>query len=255
MPVIYGLNTVAEALDARQVARLLHVRGGGSRVDAVVARAKELRIPIDTLDRRALDKVTRGGVHQGVAAEVQAVPAYTIQELVTIEGPPLLVVLDSVEDPQNVGAILRSADGAGAHGVIRQARHAARLDGAVAKASAGAVHHVRIATVVNIARAIEELKALGVWTVGLAGEAAEPYDAVDYTLPTALIVGAEGSGLRRLVRERCDRVVGIPMAGAVGSLNVSVSAGVALFEAARQRRKAGFPVGEGARGADAGHVD
>lgn len=240
MTVIYGLNTVTEALDARQVARLMHLRGGGTRVDALVSRARELRIPIDTLDRRALDKITRGGVHQGVAADVQAVPAYTIQELVTIESPPLLVVLDSVEDPQNVGAILRSVDGAGAHGVIRQARHSARLDGAVAKASAGAVHHVRIATVVNIARAIEELKTLGIWTIGLDGDATESYDTVDFTLPTALVVGAEGSGLRRLVRERCDRVVAIPMAGAVGSLNVSVSAGVTLFEAARQRRLAGI---------------
>ena len=126
---------------------------------------------------------------------------------------------------------------AGAHGVVRQARHAAPLDGVVAKASAGAVAHVRIATDVNIARAIEELKALGVWTVGLAGDAPEPYDAVDLTLPTALVLGAEGTGLRRLVRERCDRLVSIPMHGAVASLNVSVAAGVVLFEAARQKGK------------------
>jgi 23S rRNA (guanosine2251-2'-O)-methyltransferase len=124
-------------------------------------------------------------------------------------------------------------------GVVRQARHAARLDGAAAKASAGAVDHVRIATVVNIARALEELKALGVWTIGLDDEGAERYDEVDFTLPTAVVVGAEGAGLRRLVRERCDRVVRIPMAGALSSLNVSVAAGIVLFEAARQRRLAG----------------
>jgi 23S rRNA (guanosine2251-2'-O)-methyltransferase len=235
--LIYGVHAVAEALKARRVSRLIHERGAGPRVDAIVARAHELRIPIDTVDRRALDKTTRGGVHQGVAAELEPVAAYTIEELVqAAEGPPLLVVLDGIEDPHNVGAIIRSADGAGAHGVIRQARHAARLEGAAVKASAGAVSHVRIATVVNIARALEELKTLGVWTIGLDGGAAETYDQVDYRLPTAFVFGAEGTGLRRLVRETCDRVVQIPMAGAVESLNVSVSAGVALFEAARQRR-------------------
>jgi 23S rRNA (guanosine2251-2'-O)-methyltransferase len=126
--------------------------------------------------------------------------------------------------------------------VTRRARPAAPLDGATAKASAGAVNHVRIATVVNIARAIEDLKTLNVWTVGLDASGGEAYDAVDYTLPTAFVVGAEGTGLRRLVRESCDRIVSIPMAGEVSSLNVSVTAGVALFEAARQRR-AVAPVG------------
>ena len=120
--------------------------------------------------------------------------------------------------------------------MVRQARHAAALDGAVAKASAGAVAHVRVATVVNIARAVEELKASGVWTVGLAGDAADSYDSVDFTLPTAVVLGAEGAGLRRLVRERCDRVVSIPMRGAVQSVNVSVAGGIVLFEAVRQRR-------------------
>jgi 23S rRNA (guanosine2251-2'-O)-methyltransferase len=237
MSLIYGINPVSEALHARRVTRLIHERGAGPRVDALVARAHELRLPIETLDRRALEKLTHGGVHQGVAAEVQIMPAYTPDELVAeAAGPALLVVLDSVEDPQNVGAILRSADGAGADGVIRQARRAAPLDGATAKASAGAVAHVKIATVVNIARTLEELKAMNVWSIGLDDSGAEPYDAVDYTQPTALVFGAEGTGLRRLVRETCDRVVAIPMAGAVSSLNVSVAAGVVLFEAARQRR-------------------
>ena len=136
----------------------------------------------------------------------------------------------------NVGAILRSVDATGAHGVVRQARHAAALDGIVAKASAGAVTTVRIATVVNIARALDELKEAGVWTVGLAGDSAERYDEIDLTVPTAIVLGAEGSGLRRLVRERCDRLAAIPMQGQVESLNVSVAAGVMLFEAVRQRR-------------------
>jgi 23S rRNA (guanosine2251-2'-O)-methyltransferase len=238
MPLIFGVNAVSEALKARRVSRVVHVRGGGPRIDALVARAHELRIVVDTVDRLALDKMSRGSVHQGIAADLEALPAFTIEELVREpEGvTPLLVVLDGIEDPQNVGAILRSADAAGATGVVRQARHAAPLDGATARASAGAVSHVRIATVVNIARAIEELKELGVWSVGLDAGGPDLYDEVDYTLPTAFVLGAEGSGLRRLVRERCDRLVAIPMAGEVSSLNVSVSTGIALFEAVRQRR-------------------
>ena len=237
MPVIFGINAVSEALKARRVSRVIHVRGGGPRVDVIVARAHELRIAVDTVDRLALDKLARGSVHQGVAADLEALPTYTIEELVQeASGPALLVVLDGVEDPQNVGAILRSADAAGVNGVIRQARHAAPLHGATAKASAGAVSHVKIATVVNIARAIEDLKELGVWSVGLDAGAEEAHYEVDYTLPTAFVVGAEGEGLRRLVRERCDRLVSIPMLGQVSSLNVSVSTGIALFEAVRQRR-------------------
>jgi len=237
MPLVYGIQAVGEALKARRVSRLIHVRGAGPRVDALVGRAKELRLPVETVDRKAIERLVRGGVHQGVAADLQALAVYTVEELVSqADGPPLLEVLDGMEDPQNVGAVVRSADGAGCHGVVRQARHAAPLDGAAAKASAGAVHHVRIATVVNISRALEDLKTLGVWTVGLDAEAADPYDALDYTLPTALVVGAEGQGLRRLVRETCDRLVRIPMGGAVESLNASVACGVVLFEAARQRR-------------------
>ena len=148
-------------------------------------------------------------------------------------------MLDGIEDPHNVGAILRTVDAAGADGVVRQSRHAAPLDGAAAKASAGAVAHVRIAEVVNIARALEELKEAGVWTVGLAGDAPKRYDEIDFTLPTAIVVGAEGTGLRRLVRERCDWLVSIPMRGHVQSLNVSVAAGIVLFEAVRQRRQKG----------------
>ena len=239
MPLVYSIHAVSEALKARRVAKLFHVRGAGARVDDLVARARELRLPVETLDRRALERLARGGVHQGVAAELEPLPVFTIEELVErASGPALLVVLDAVEDPQNVGAIIRSADAAGAHGVVRQARHAARLEGAAVRASAGAISHMPIATVVNIARALEELRALGVWTVGLDAAGAEAYDDVDYTLPTAVVVGAEGSGLRRLVRETCDRIASIPMAGAVSSLNASVSAGVALFEAARQRRRA-----------------
>src|SRR5204862_7128207 len=138
--------------------------------------------------------------------------------------------------PDDRGAIPGTVGAAGAGGGVRQSRHAAPLGGAAAKASAGASAHVRVAEVVDIARALEELKDAGVWTVGLASDAVRTYDQIDYTLPTAVVVGAEGVGLRRLVRERCDWLVSIPMLGAVGSLNVSVATGVALYEAVRQRR-------------------
>ena len=236
--LIWGINPVVEALHAKRVKRIRVGTRADARVEEALALAREQRVPIEKVDPQALDRAARGGVHQGIVAELEALRDYSIDELVASASPqpPLLVVLDGVEDPHNLGAILRSVDAAGAHGVVRQARHAAAIEGIAAKASAGAVSYVKIATVVNIARALEELKESGVWTVGLAGEATEAYDLVDYTLPTALVVGGEGEGLRRLTRERCDRLVHIPMLGSVSSLNVSVATGVALFEAARQRR-------------------
>ena len=236
--IVYGLNPVIEALRAGRVRRLKVGARGDKRTDEAVALAKSAGVQIERVDAQVLERLSRGGVHQGIAAEVEAPRDYSVQELVDAAAPhaPLLVVLDGVEDPHNVGAIVRSVDAAGGHGIIRQERHAASLDGIAAKASAGAIAVVKVATVVNIARALEELKDAGVWTVGFAGEGSEDYDVVDFTVPTAIVVGGEGDGLRRLTRDRCDRLVRIPMAGAVDSLNVSVAAGVALFEAARQRR-------------------
>jgi 23S rRNA (guanosine2251-2'-O)-methyltransferase len=236
--IVYGINPVLEALRSGRVRRVRVGPRGDRRIEEALALARAKGIGIERVDVAAIEQAARGGVHQGIVADLDAPRDYTLQELVEAAAPaaPLLVVLDGIEDPHNVGAILRTADAAGAHGIVRQARHAAPLDGIAAKASAGAVAHVRIATEVNVARALEALKALNVWTVGLAGDAAEAYDAPDLTLPTALVFGAEGTGLRRLVRERCDRLVSIPMYGAVESLNVSVAAGVVLFEAARQRK-------------------
>jgi 23S rRNA (guanosine2251-2'-O)-methyltransferase len=236
--IIYGVNPVLEALRAGRVRRVRIGPRGDRRGDQVIEQARRSGVPVERVDATALDRLARGGVHQGVVAELVPLRDYSVQELVEAAAPeaPLLVVLDGVEDPHNVGAITRSVDAAGAHGIVRQQRHSAALDGAAAKASAGAVAFVRFATVVNLARALEELAEAQVWTIGLAGEATESYDAVDYTLPTAIVLGGEGDGLRRLTRERCDRLVRIPMAGSVESLNVSVAAGVVLFEAARQRR-------------------
>jgi 23S rRNA (guanosine2251-2'-O)-methyltransferase len=234
---IYGINPVMEALRAKRVTAIRVAPRGDERLAAILQLASQHGIPVRRANAHELDRFSKGGAHQGVVADVQEPTGYSVEDLVAgAAGAPLIVVLDSIEDPHNVGAILRTADAAGCHGVVRQSRHAARLDGAAAKASAGAVSHVKVAEVVNIARALEALKDAGVWTVGLAGDAPTRYDEIDLTLPTALVVGAEGAGLRRLVRERCDRLAAIPMQGHVQSLNVSVAAGVALFEAVRQRR-------------------
>jgi 23S rRNA (guanosine2251-2'-O)-methyltransferase len=245
--IIYGINPVAEALRAGRVRGIRVAQRSDKRIDEMLALARAKGIPVERVDAALLDRHARGGVHQGVVAELEPPRDYSVEELVAAAAPeaPLLVVLDGVEDPHNIGAVLRSVDASGAHGVVRQARHAAPLDGVAMKASAGAAATVRVATVVNIARAVEELKEAGVWTVGLAGDAAERYDAIDLTLPTAIVLGAEGSGLRRLVRERCDRLVSIPMSGTVSSLNVSVAAGVTLFEAIRQRQVKGREPGFG----------
>jgi len=235
--IIYGINPVLEALRAGRVRELRVGDRSDARMQDVLALARERgvrvrRVPPDTLDRDS-----QRGVHQGVVAVVDEAPEYSVEELVRgARGVPLIVVLDGVEDPHNLGAILRAADGAGVDGIVVQSRRAAFLGGAAAKASAGALAHARIAIVVNIARAMDELKAAGVWIVGLAGGGETPYDQIDLTEPTALVFGAEGAGLRRLVREKCDFLAAIPMHGHVDSLNVSVAAGITLFEAARQRR-------------------
>jgi 23S rRNA (guanosine2251-2'-O)-methyltransferase len=234
---IYGINPVIEALRARRVTAIRASPRADERLTAVLRLAAEQGVPIDRVNVRELDRATRGGSHQGVVADVADAAHLSVEDLVVrAKGAPLIVVLDGIEDPHNLGAILRTVDAAGADGVVRQSRHAARLDGAAAKASAGAVAHVPIAEVVNIARALETLKDVGVWTVGLVGDAPTRYDQIDLTLPTAVVVGAEGAGLRRLVRERCDWLVSIPMRGHVQSMNVSVAAGIALFEAVRQRQ-------------------
>jgi 23S rRNA (guanosine2251-2'-O)-methyltransferase len=238
--IIYGINPVAEALKAGRVLVLsVADRASGRALDLAASAARD-GIAVRRVPAQALDRAARGGVHQGVVAEIQPREQFDIVDLV--EGAseaPLIMVLDGIEDPHNVGAILRSVEAAGADGLIRQSRHAAPLDGAAAKASAGAVERVKIAEVVNIARALEELKERGVWAVGLDGSASKRLDQIDLTVPTAIVMGAEGSGMRRLVKERCDWLAAIPMRGQVASLNVSVAAGIALFEAVRQRTSTG----------------
>ena len=240
--LIYGINPVLEALKARRVTSLRIAARADDRIREIERVAASQGVAVRRVDADELDRAAGGSRHrhQGVIAEAAEAAIRDVEDLITAAaGVPLIVVLDGIEDPHNVGAILRTVDAAGADGDVRQSRHAAPLGGATAKASAGAVAHVKVADVVNIARALEALKEAGVWTVGLAGDAAKRYDQIDYRVPTALVVGAEGTGLRRLVRERCDWLVSIPMSGHVQSLNVSVATGIVLFEAVRQRRPNG----------------
>ena len=234
--IIYGINPVVEAIKSGRAKEVLVAQRADDRLQKLIEQAARHSVRVRFVTRDELEHAAKGGVHQGVVASVDRRTEVTLDELAEGKnGPPLIVVLDEVEDPQNVGAILRSVDAAGGTGVVRQTRRAAALEGAAAKASAGALNHVAIADVVNIARSLEALKKAGVWTVGLDAGAKMAYYEWDLTLPTALVVGAEGHGLRRLVRERCDQVVSIPMRGHVGSLNVSAATAVVLYEAVRQR--------------------
>jgi 23S rRNA (guanosine2251-2'-O)-methyltransferase len=238
--IIYGINPVLEALRAGRVSAVRVTDRHNDRLKALLALAASSHVAVQTVTADVLARESRGGVHQGVVADLEERREYSVEDLVRgAAAIPFVVVLDSIEDPHNVGAILRTADAVGADGVVIQSRRAAALGGAAAKASAGAVAHVRVAEVVNVARAIDELKDLGIWTVGLAGEASSRYDEIDVTGPIAIVLGAEGTGLRRLVRDKCDFLAAIPMRGHVGSLNVSVAAGVMLFEVVRQRREQG----------------
>ena len=242
--VIYGVQPTLEALRAGRVTAIALSARRPAGLAELLRLAERQRVQLRWVERAGLDRLAGGGVHQGVVATVRSREACTVADLVAGGGPPLIVVLDGVEDPRNLGAIARAAEAAGAAGLILPTRRAAPLSPVAVKASAGALAHLPVAPVVNVARALDELKKAGVWTVGLdAGGDRALYD-VDLRLPVALVVGAEGRGLRRLVRERCDWLAALPMRGQVASLNAAVAAGVALFEAVRQRA-AGAP---GARG-------
>ena len=234
--IVHGINPTVEALRAGTVTEVWASGRASRRTAQVVQRANRAGITVHRVNPAELDRLVSGAAHQGVAAKVTAPQRYSVQDIVsTGSAAPLIVVLDGVEDPQNLGAVARAAEAAGVDGMIVQTRRAAPVGAAATKASAGALAHVRLAAVVNIARALDELKAAGVWIVGLDDGADRAYHTLDLSQPTALVVGAEGKGLRRLVRERCDWLASIPMRGLVSSLNVSVAAGIVLFEAVRQR--------------------
>jgi 23S rRNA (guanosine2251-2'-O)-methyltransferase len=239
MNLICGINPVLEALSAgtRHFDRLLVVKGlRNQRVSDAMARATQMGVPLRFEPRETLDRMAGGLPHQGVIAVVSPKPVIPVEDLLQgAHDPALVVVLDGVEDPRNLGAILRSAEAAGADGVLLPDRHNAGLSETVSRASAGALEHVKVARIGNVAQAIEALKAKGFWVVGFDAEGRERWDAVDYKRSVAIVLGGEGKGIRRLVREHCDHVVSLPLFGQVTSLNVSVVAGIALYEVIRQR--------------------
>ncbi len=239
MPVLYGIHAVEEALTAgRPLERLLIVRGrAGKPVERLLAAARSRGVPVRFVPRQEADRLAASDRHQGVVALTAAQHYADLEDLLrAAHKPALFVVLDGIEDPHNLGAIIRTAHCAGADGVILPERRAAGLTATVAKASAGAIEHIPIARVVNLARALEQLKEAGCWIIGLNPEASQPFTGADLTLPCALVLGSEGRGLHELVEKKCDFLVSIPVFGRVGSLNVSVAAGIVLYEALRQRQ-------------------
>jgi 23S rRNA (guanosine2251-2'-O)-methyltransferase len=239
MNLICGINPVIEALNAgtRHFDRLLVVKGlRNRRLSDAIRRAARLGIPLRFEMRETLDRMAGAVPHQGLIAVVSAKPLLSLEELLEIaRDPALLVALDGVEDPRNLGAILRSVEAAGADGTLVPERHSAGLSETVGRASAGALEHVQVARVGNLVQALETLKERGVWVVGFDAAGTERWDAVDLKRPVCLVLGGEGRGIRRLVREHCDLLVSIPHFGHVTSLNVSVAAGIALYEVVRQR--------------------
>jgi 23S rRNA (guanosine2251-2'-O)-methyltransferase len=240
MHYIYGINSVAEALKARGSA-FQWVGMAKERHDIRLQRllddCRKVGIQVRFLQRTELDQMAGNAAHQGVVAVTSAKQYNDLNDVIDSKRGKhsLIVVLDGLEDPHNLGAILRTADAAGADGVVIPDRRAASVTGTVTKVSAGASEHMPIAKVTNIARTIEELKDRNIWTVGLDERGPQSYEALDYKMDCALVLGAEGKGLHDLVKKKCDFLVSIPMLGKVPSLNVSVAAGVVLCEIVRQR--------------------
>jgi 23S rRNA (guanosine2251-2'-O)-methyltransferase len=230
MRVLTGIHPVREALRASQpLDRVMIAKGAaGTRIQEVIDLCRKAGIPVRFETREALDRAAKGVPHQGVIA-FGATQKYAELEQVT-PGARLLVVLDGVEDPHNLGAIVRTAHAAGAAAVIIPERRAAPLTEVVARTAAGALEHLPVVRVTNISRLLEHLKEEGFWIYGLDERGAQPYDGADFNTPTAVVLGAEGSGLHENVKKHCDVLLRIPMAGAVSSLNVSVAAGIVLFE-------------------------
>lgn len=240
---IYGLGPVLEALRSRRrpLSKILLATGASpSRLVELTEAARRERIPIERRDRRDLDGLTQHANHQGIVALLANMKRThyldTDEILESCGDPPLVVLLDNIEDPHNLGAILRTCEASGVDGVFVPDRRSAPLNETVAKTSAGAIEHVKVAEVTNLVPLIDDLKSRGFWVVGVEADAKTVYSDFDLTAPLALVFGSEGKGLRRLVREKCDVVLSIPMMGKLNSLNVSVAAGVVLFEVVRQRR-------------------
>lgn len=244
MEILYGLHPVEEALRSGS-RRFDHVcvarERQDRRLEKIVEACRERGVRVRSESREQLTLLARNPGHQGVVAFARERSMLDIEDLLGNDAlatgaVPLLLALDGVEDPQNLGALLRSADGAGVTGVLMTERRSAPLSAVALKASAGAAEHVRIARVVNLVRALEQVKAANIWCVGLDERGTMDYTEYDFTTPCLLVLGREGAGLHDLVRRHCDHLLRIPMAGKVASLNVSAAGAVVLYEAYRQRR-------------------
>lgn len=239
--IIFGIHAVSTAL-SRQPERILSLQiyqeREDKRIQELIAQAEQQKVRIELVSRQQLDKVATGA-HQGVIAHVKPVEVYNEQYLEKLlqdlKEPAFLLVLDGVTDPHNLGACLRTADAAGVHAVIAPRDNSAPLNAVACKVACGAAEVVPYITVTNLSRMLKQLQQYGIWITGTAGEADKDIYAADLTGAMALVMGAEGKGMRRLTREHCDQLVKIPMAGEVSSLNVSVATGVCLFESVRQR--------------------
>ncbi len=234
--VVYGVNPVAEALRSQTVDYLLVSEGcKNRRVQEIIDRSRAAGISVRFQPRKAVERLAGTRQHQDVVA-VRAARRYaTLESLIEGKAAPLLIVLDSVEDPRNLGAVVRTAAALGVDGLIIPDRRAAGLTAVAAKAAAGGLEHLPVARVTNLARALEWLKEQNVWVTGFEAAAETVFTQADFRGPCALVFGGEGRGLRRLVRESCDRVVSIPLSGPIPSLNVSVAVAVALYEVLRRR--------------------
>jgi len=235
-----GFHAVEEALSAgRALDRIVIARGRhGERVEAVVQLARSKSVPVRFEDRLQIDRLAGTREHQGIAALAAAKPALDLEDLLAAKTPQgLLVLLDGIEDPHNLGAIVRTALAAGANGVVIPERRAAGLTDTVERASAGALAHLPVARVKNLVRAMEEMKEAGYWLIGLDERAEKKYTEADFSGQVGIVLGGEGEGLHELTGKRCDFLVSIPASGPVRSLNVSVAAGVVLFEVVRQRQQ------------------
>lgn len=238
--IISGRNPVSEAIrSGRPIDKILVARGEKSgAVVGILAKAKDRQIPVKDVDRTKLDYLTGSSNHQGIAAFAAVKDYCTVDDIfeyaAELDEPPFIVVLDEIEDPHNLGAIIRTAECAGVHGVIVPKRRSAGLSYVVGKASAGAVEYMRVARVTNIANLLDELKQRGVWVYG-ADMDGEDYTKTDLSGACAIVIGNEGKGMSRLVRQKCDVIVSLPMKGKINSLNASVAAGILMYHAAKGR--------------------
>jgi 23S rRNA (guanosine2251-2'-O)-methyltransferase len=242
MQIIFGVHAVEEALAAR--GRAFEYVGvapgrGDARIQRIVELCRAAGVAVRSMPRDQLTRLARTASHQGVVAVTAEKQYGDLEGLLAHKRGQhaFLLVLDGIEDPHNLGAIIRTAEGAGADGAIIPERRAVGVTATVVKASAGASEYLPVAKVTNIGRAIEDLKSRNIWTVGLDERGTQAYDQVDYKMDCALVLGAEGHGLHEQVRKKCDFLVSIPMLGKVPSLNVSVAAAIVMYEVARQRRK------------------